>query len=144
MNEDTSKIDEWDLSQCRDYLADIRGYTWKPLNDTAYQPDTGMWYDKTGLHLVTDHWIGKHGMYHPIEATLDESSKLPEGWVLRSYVTYLCHCEAIAEYFPKFDEAPSMQITASTSTKTDERLVRFRLRCKVESLTVRAEGEVTK
>jgi len=123
MNYDTSKIDEWTLEICREDLANIRGWTFK----------YGSWWNAVSA-----------GMCHPIPATLDESSKLPEGWVLRSYVTYLCHCEAIAEYFPKFDEAPSMQITASTSTKTDERLVRFRLRCKVESLTVRAEGEVTK
>lgn len=135
MNYDTSKIDEWDLDMCVDYL--MQDWEWRDAS-----PDNKVSYGWRGCwHHKTKAFTSPHA---PISRTLDEAAKLPEGWVLRSYVTYLCHCEAIAEYFPKFDEAPSMQITASTSTKTDERLVRFRLRCKVESLTVRAEGEVTK
>ena len=134
MNYDTSKIDEWTLEMCRDYLAERAG--WKYANmGTIYPHYWTCEKEDRRSPIVGHHSETKHGK-HPIPATLDCAATLPEGWSLGSVHAYPNHWAARAEYFGKPDEAPSL---TKEATGTSELLARFRLRCKVESLTVRAE-----
>jgi len=124
MNYDTSKIDEWTLEMCRDWLAEKAEWKRDKVRDIT------RWTHSGGLVFLNE---------HPIPATLDESSKLPEG----------CYT-SIMNYG---DETKVLCTDNRFGTKTAhwsysreaipmierERLARFRNRCKVESLTVRAE-----
>lgn len=113
MNFDTSKIDEWTVEMCQEYLANIRGWTFK----------YGSWWNAVSA-----------GMCHPIPATLDCAAMLPEGVVCSTIeidgdnTVALCSME------------DRSRLDARARGEQSELLARFRLRCKVESLTVRAEG----
>jgi len=118
MNFDTSKIDEWTVEMCRDWLRDK---SWKKIPTWR-----GFQYLRIGTANQQEH--------DPIPATLDCAAMLPEGVVCSTIeidgdnTVALCSME------------DRSRLDARARGEQSELLARFRLRCKVESLTVRAEG----
>lgn len=113
-------FDEMSEEACRDYLAERAG--WDEVDHGWMNSD----------ELVND---------HPIQATLDEAAKLPEGWFLSGPAIYVDNIkqEIHATAWNGINADCCSRGIASTRGENAELLARFRLRCRVESLTVRAE-----
>lgn len=130
MNYDTSKIDEWTVEMCQEYLAAKNGWTWRPYADSE---KVRLWSNSNPMH--SDRFD------HPIPASLDCAAMLPEGWALRS-LTAMGPIECLQYSLNAVGPMAGSNKHASVRSvfcEGSELLARFRLRCRVESLTVRAE-----
>lgn len=125
MSLDTTKIDEWTLGECRDWLAQQVGWV-APGKGSGERSHISCWHriytSNNELRMDTRKWDE-----HPIPATLDEAAKLLDEWFYTFVKQWFNDpCTARAQH----------RITGNflAATGDNELLARFRLRCKVESL----------
>lgn len=135
MTFDTSKIDEWDLDTCRDWLAMKAGWaeTTPSMLDGQAVPLGSEWHRPT----VNGSPGSLTWCIHPIPATLDEAAKLPEGTRWHGGTTYSSMTEKITGYecrsLTTWKQGNACAFKESSASGDTELLARFRLRCKVES-----------